>query len=92
MTRKEAQMRNWTKFQLMGIKLNSSEGLTPKEEEALAYIKSTISTLLSYWDTRTATLAKRPLKKYKCWCGNRTNKSYIKDGIQVCKTHYNETE
>lgn len=97
MTKEEARIRNWQKSRLVGFCLNIT-GLTPVEIELYEKMLELKDELLEHWDTRSAFMAEVPPKKYRCWCGSRTDIEYINPQMSLysvpylCKKHYKEAK
>lgn len=99
MTRQEAQIRNYIKFRLLGISINTNSKLTQEEIVSIDKIQEEIDKLINNWDDNSklfVTDKKSTIfKKYKCWCGLRTNVlrmilDYDNTEIFVCKKHFEE--
>ncbi len=97
MTKEEARIRNWQKSRLVGFCLNT-HGLTPEEIVVYKQMLELKEGLLTNWDSRSAAMANTPPKKYRCWCGKRTNTEYINPNMSLyavpylCKAHFKEAK
>ena len=94
MNRKQAQIRNWQKSRLTGFCLDRN-ALTKNEQLLYDTMMKAKQALITNWEleaTANIGLAK-PLPKYKCWCGKRTNVERLAPShcegemIHVCKNH-----
>lgn len=91
MTRNEAQRRNWFKARVINIVTTGldTDILTTSEIDILNKIKQLKEQLIVNWDGNTKKFPNN-IKKYKCWCGRKTNVDRKINGEQVCKKHYGE--
>ena len=101
MTRQQAQRRNFLKYRLSGIQINSFENsdiLHNEELITINLINDNIKKLMNNWDDSTKQMTSKNSsvhKKYKCWCGKRTNipriiLNYDNTEIFACKKHFDE--
>lgn len=99
MTRMQAQRRNFLKYRLTGIHLDTkTKCLTEFEIEKLELIKHLVLDLLTEWDSSSLEFVEEDssaFKKYKCFCGQRSNVKRIMYNSDnsvstVCKKHYKQ--
>lgn len=92
MTRLQAQRRNFLKYRLKGIHLDTkTKCLTEDEINRFELIKSLVCILLTNWDNNSLLFVEEDssaLKRFKCYCGQRTNIDRKVEGENVCKRHY----
>lgn len=99
MTKEQARERNWMKARLMGAYINFGKATGTLEEMKLLSELNTIrQKLLDNWDENSYALSGKPMPKYKCWCGKRTNVfrkskySDINKQYSICKKHWKEEQ
>lgn len=95
MTRNEAQRRNWLKYRILGTTNTPfiTQGLlTFHEIDLINKINKIKKELIENWDENTKQFITNKqssiYKKYKCYCGKRTNVDRKINGEQVCKKHF----